>query len=61
MRFIAVIVFLIAIAIAVGWFAFKNLDSLGESGVMRVISFVYTRPACYLSSFRGYGNPLQDT
>ena len=40
MRFIAVIVFLIAIAIAVGWFAFQNLDSLGQSAAMRVITFV---------------------
>ena len=40
MRFIAVIVFLIAVAIAVGWFAFNNLDSFGQSGVMRVIGFV---------------------
>ncbi len=51
MRFIAVIVFLIAIAIAVGWFAFKNLDSLGESGVMRVISFVILVLLAILAAF----------
>ena len=51
MRFIAVIVFLIAVAIAVGWFAFKNLDSLGQSGVMRVISFVILVLLAILAAF----------
>ena len=51
MRFIAVIVFLIAVAIAVGWFAFKNLDSLGQSGVMRVISLVILVLLAILAAF----------
>ncbi len=51
MRFIAVIVFLIAVAIAVGWFALKNLDSLGQSGVMRVISLVVLVLLAILAAF----------
>ena len=51
MRFIAVIVFLIAVAIAVGWFAFKNLDSLGQSGMMRVISLVILVLLAILAAF----------
>ena len=35
MRFIAVIVFLIAVAIAVGWFAYENLEQFGQNAVMR--------------------------
>ena len=35
MRFIAVIVFLIAVAVAVGWFAYENLDQFGQNTVMR--------------------------
>ena len=35
MRFIAVIVFLIVVAVAVGWFVYQNLDGLGQTGVMR--------------------------
>ena len=35
MRFIAVIVFLIVVAVAVGWFVFQNLDDLGQTGIMR--------------------------
>ena len=35
MRFIAVIVFLIAVAIAVGWFAYENLDQFGQNAIMR--------------------------
>ena len=35
MRFIAVIVFLIVVAVAVGWFVFQELDGLGQTGVMR--------------------------
>ena len=38
MRFIAVIVFLIAVAITVGWFVVQNLDSFGQSIVMRVLA-----------------------
>ncbi len=35
MRFIAVIVFLIAVAVAVGWFAYQNLDGFGQNQVIR--------------------------
>ena len=35
MRFIAVIIFLIVVAVAVGWFVFQELDGLGQTGVMR--------------------------
>ena len=35
MRFIAVIVFLLAVAIAVGWFAYQNLDRFGQNQVIR--------------------------
>ena len=35
MRFIAVIVFLIIVAVAVGWFVYQNLDGFGQTGVMR--------------------------
>ena len=35
MRFIAVIVFLIVVAVAVGWFAFENLNNFGQNTVMR--------------------------
>ena len=51
MRFIAVIVFLIAVAIAVGWFAFKNLDSLGQSAVMRMLTFVLIVLLAILAAF----------
>ena len=51
MRFIAVIVFLIAVAIAVGWFAFKNLDNFGESGVMRILTFVVLVLLAILAGF----------
>ena len=51
MRFIAVIVFLIAVAIAVGWFAFKNLDSFGQSGVMRILGFILLVLLAILAAF----------
>ena len=51
MRFIAVIVFLIAVAIAVGWFAFKNLDSFGQSGVMRILGFTLLVLLAILAAF----------
>jgi len=51
MRFIAVIVFLIAVAIAVGWFAFNNLDSFGQSGVMRVLGFTLLVLLAILAAF----------
>ena len=40
MRFIAVIVFLIAVAIAVGWFAYQNLDHFGQNKVMRWLTAI---------------------
>ena len=40
MRFIAVIVFLIAVAIAVGWFAYQNLDQFGQNDVMRWLTAI---------------------
>ena len=51
MRFIAVIVFLVAVAIAVGWFAFQNLESFGQSGVMRVLTFVVLVLLAILAAF----------
>ena len=51
MRFIAVIVFLIAVAIAVGWFALQNLESFGQSGVMRVLTFVVLVLFAILAAF----------
>ena len=51
MRFIAVIVFLIAVAIAVGWFALKNIDNFGQSGVMRILSFVVLVLLAILAAF----------
>ena len=40
MRFIAVIVFLIAVAIAVGWFAYQNLDHFGQNKLMRWLTAI---------------------
>ena len=40
MRFIAVIVFLIAVAVAVGWFAYQNLDQFGQNDVMRWLTAI---------------------
>lgn len=51
MRFIAVIVFLIAVAIAVGWFALKNLDSFGQSAAMRVIAITVLVLLAILAAF----------
>ena len=51
MRFIAVIVFLIAVAITVGWFALQNLESFGQSGVMRVLTFVVLVLFAILAAF----------
>ena len=51
MRFIAVIVFLVAVAIAVGWFAFQNLDSFGQNAAMRVIIFIILVLLAILAAF----------
>ena len=40
MRFIAVIVFLIAVAIAVGWFAYNNLDQFGQNEIIRWLAAI---------------------
>ena len=40
MRFIAVIVFLIVVAIAVGWFAYQNLDHFGQNKVIRWLTAI---------------------
>ena len=40
MRFIAAIVFLIAVAIAVGWFAYENLDRFGQNQVIRWLTVI---------------------
>ena len=40
MRFIAVIVFLIAVAVAVGWFAYQNLDRFGQNEVIRWLTAI---------------------
>ena len=40
MRFIAVIVFLIAVAVTVGWFAYDNLDQFGQNTVMRWLTAI---------------------
>ncbi|MCG9130983.1 hypothetical protein J5I95_04790 [Candidatus Poribacteria bacterium] len=51
MRFIAVIVFLIIVAIAVGWFAFGQLDRFGQSDVMKWSSFVLIVLLAILAAF----------
>ena len=40
MRFIAVFVFLIAVALAVGWFTYQNLDSFAQGQVMRIFGAI---------------------
>ena len=40
MRFIAVIVFLIAVAVTVGWFAYQNLDRFGQNEVIRWLTAI---------------------
>ena len=40
MRFIAVIVFLIAVVVAVGWFAYQNLDRFGQNEVIRWLTAI---------------------
>ena len=51
MRFIAVIVFLIVVAIAVGWFAFGKLDNFGQDSVMRWSTFVLIILLAILAAF----------
>ena len=51
MRFIAVIVFLIVVAVAVGWFAFGKLDSFGQDSIMRWLTFVLIILFAILAAF----------
>ena len=51
MRFIAVIVFLIVVAIAVGWFAFGQLDNFGQDSVMRWSTFILIVLLAILAAF----------
>ena len=51
MRFIAVIVFLIAVAITVGWFAFQNLDNFGQSALMRILASIMLVLLAILAAF----------
>ena len=51
MRFIAVIVFLIVVAIAVGWFAFGKLDSFGQDSIMRWSTFILIVLLAILAAF----------
>ena len=51
MRFIAVIVFLIVVAVAVGWFAFNNLDRLGQTAIMKWSAFVLIVLLAILAAF----------
>ena len=51
MRFIAVIVFLIVVAVAVGWFAFGKLDSFGQDSVMRWSTFTLIILLAILAAF----------
>ena len=51
MRFIAVIVFLIVVAIAVGWFAFGQLDNFGQDNVMRWSTFILIILLAILAAF----------
>ena len=64
MRFIAAIVFLIAVAIAVGWFAYQNLDRFGQNQVIRwltVILFVlFASLATFAATVIRYRIPKAD-
>ena len=64
MRFIAAIVFLIAVAVAVGWFAYQNLDRFGQNEVIRwltVILFVlFASLATFAATVIRYRIPKAD-
>ena len=51
MRFIAVIVFLIAVAVTVGWFAYQNLDQFGQNQVMRWLTAILIVLLASLATF----------
>ena len=64
MRFIAVIVFLIVVAIAISWFAFGRLDSFGQDSVMRWSIFalivLFTILAAFAAAVIRYRIPKAD-
>ena len=64
MRFIAVIVFLLAVAITVAWFAYQNLDRFGQNEVIRwltVILFVlFASLATFAATVIRYRIPKAD-
>ena len=64
MRFIAVIVFLIAVAVTVGWFAYQNLDRFGQNQVIQwltVILFVlFASLATFAATVIRYRIPKAD-
>ncbi len=64
MRFIAAIIFLIAVAVAVGWFAYQNLDRFGQNQVIRwltVILFVlFASLATFAATVIRYRIPKAD-
>ncbi|MCY4569116.1 MAG: SPFH domain-containing protein [Candidatus Poribacteria bacterium] len=64
MRFIAVIVFLIAVAFTVGWFAYQNLDRFGQNQVIQwltVILFVlFASLATFAATVIRYRIPKAD-
>jgi len=64
MRFIAVIVFLIVVAIAISWFAFDKLDSFGQDSVMRWSIFalivLFTILAAFAAAVIRYRIPKAD-
>ena len=64
MRFIAVIVFLIVVAIAISWFAFDRLDSFGQDSVMRWSIFalivLFTILAAFAAAVIRYRIPKAD-
>jgi len=64
MRFIAVIVFLIVVAIAISWFAFGRLDSFGQDNVMRWSIFalivLFTILAAFAAAVIRYRIPKAD-
>ena len=61
MRFIAVIVFLIVVAVAVAWFVYQNLDGFGQTGVMRWLTVFVVGLTCSFSSYLCRNHPLQNT
>ena len=58
MRFIAVIVFLIVVAVAVGWFVYQNLDGFGQTGVMRWLTGFLVVLLCTFSGYLWCNHPL---